>query len=393
MSDMLTLNRIISLVFLGTSLSTPVLAFETKATHAVIMDFDTGIFLYEKNAEQPMTPASMTKMMTAYLVFERLKDGRLSLDDEFTVSVNAWQKGGAASGGSTMFLEPNSKVRVEDLLKGVIVLSGNDACIVLAENTSGSEDAFAKEMTQKAQELGLTSANFTNVTGLYNENHVISAKDLAQLAAMIIRDHPEFYAFYSIPSYEWNDIRQPNRNPLLSRFEGADGLKTGHLEISGYGLTGSALVNGERRIVVLNGAESIRERGEISERLMRAAFREFDTATPFKAGDEIARAPVWLGNEESVALTLAEDFSFGYEIAMEKKLEAQIIMNGSITAPVKEGVEVGRLVVSGPDGFQKETSVFTRNGVGKVGIFNRALEGLASMLTPDETPHTTSGTP
>lgn len=386
-------DRIITLFLFGTALSAPALAFETKATNAVIMDFETGIVLYEKNAQEPMTPASMTKMMTAYLVFERLKDGRLSLDDEFTVSVNAWQKGGAASGGSTMFLEPNSKVRVEDLLKGVIVLSGNDACIVLAENISGSEDAFAEEMTEKARELQLSSANFTNVTGLYDEDHVISASDLARLAAHIIRDHPEYYTFYSIPEFEWNGIKQPNRNPLLKRFEGADGLKTGHLEISGYGLAGSALVDGERRIVVINGAETIRERGEISERLMRAAFREFDTATPFKAGEEIARAPVWLGTKESIALTVPEDFSFGYEIASGKKLKAKLVMNEGLTAPIKAGSEVGMLVVTGPDDFYAKARVVSMEDVSKAGLLDRALEGLATALNPQNTSQDGTGMP
>lgn len=379
---MIRTRRIASLAALATLFATPAMAFETEASHAVILDFDSGIVLYGKNAETPMTPASMTKMMTVFLVFERLKDGRLSLDDEFTVSVNAWRKGGAASGGSTMFLDPNSKVRVEDLLKGVMVLSGNDACIVLAENISGSEEAFAAEMTARAQELGLSSAHFKNVTGLYDEDHKISALDLAKLASMTISNFPEYYEFYSLREFEWNGIKQPNRNPLLSAFDGADGLKTGHLEISGYGVTGSAVMDDERRIIVINGAKSIADRSQISERVMRAAFREFDVSKPVKAGDELAKAPVWLGESKTVGLALAEDLVFGYEISQRSKLNSKIVLDGSVTAPVVAGQPLGKLIITGPDDFQIERPVVAMEAVGKAGIFERALEGVATLINP-----------
>ena len=212
-------------------------SLNTKAEYAYIMDAGTGLTLYSKRGEEPMVPASMTKIMTAHMVFDLLRQGRLSLDDEFVVSEKAWREGGTTSGGSTMFLEVGSKVRVEDLLRGVIIQSGNDACIVLAEGISGSEDAFAASMTQRAHELGLTSAHFKNSTGLYDPEHVISAADLAKLAYLTINEFPEFYKLYAETEFTWNAIRQPNRIPLLGEVEGADGLKTGHLEISGFGLS------------------------------------------------------------------------------------------------------------------------------------------------------------
>ena len=267
-------------------------AYETTADHALIMDNETGIVLFEKDAENPMIPASMTKIMTAYMVFERLSDGRLSEDDTFTVSERAWREGGWASGGSTMGLAIGSEVSVIDLLRGMIVQSGNDACIVLAEGISGTEEAFASEMTARAQELGLSTASFRNATGLLAEDHEISAYDLARLADLVIQQFPEYYALYNVRDFTWSGIRQPNRNPLLSRFQGADGLKTGHLEASGYGLVGSAIVDGERRTIVINGLESESARAQEAERMMRSAFREFSVATPYAAGDALGSVPV-----------------------------------------------------------------------------------------------------
>ncbi|MEO1407744.1 MAG: D-alanyl-D-alanine carboxypeptidase family protein, partial [Pseudomonadota bacterium] len=210
---------------------------QTDATHAAIIDHDTGTVLFEKNGHEPMIPASMTKMMTAQVVFDRLARGEISLSDRLVTSERAWREGGWASGGSTMGLQIGDDPTVEELLRGVIVLSGNDACIVLAEGLSGSEDAFAAEMTALAQSLGLSSATFKNSTGLDAEGHRISAVDLAKLAQMQIAQFPDYYAFYNERSYEWRNISQPNRNPLLGRVDGVDGLKTGHLSVSGYGLT------------------------------------------------------------------------------------------------------------------------------------------------------------
>ena len=279
---------------------------ESEASHAVIMDYATGDVLWEKDGEEPMIPASMTKMMTAHLVFDRIRTGELSPTDRFTVSENAWRKGGWASGGSTMGLAVGDQPTVEELLHGVIILSGNDACIVLAEGIAGTEEAFAREMTATAQRMGLTTASFRNATGLDDEGHRISAADLARLARLTIQDFPEFYEIYSQGSYEWRGISQPNRNPLLGRMDGVDGLKTGHLEVSGYGLTASAKRGEDRRIIVINGMPSESARAQEAERLMRLAFSAFETRTLSADNLVIPPIPVWMGESEFVDAELGE---------------------------------------------------------------------------------------
>ena len=239
----------------------PAHAIDIKAREYILMDFQTGTVLEAKNADTKMPPSSMSKLMTAYLVFEALKNGKFSLDEQLTVSRNAREVGGAASGGSTMFLAPNSQVRVEDLIRGMIIQSGNDACIVLAEALAGSEQTFADLENAKAKELGMTNSHFTNATGLPDEQHFMSAHDLAILAKRIIVDFPEYFPIYSETSFTYNNITQGNRNPLLYRAgSGADGMKTGHSSVGGYGLTGTAIRNGRRLIMVANGMDSIKAR-------------------------------------------------------------------------------------------------------------------------------------
>ena len=237
-------------------ISNPSKALDIKAREYILIDFQTWTVLAEKNADEPMPPSSMSKLMTAYMLFEAIHSGAISLDDYFVVSENAWRKGGAASGGSTMFLEPNSRVRVEDLLRGIIVQSGNDACIVVAEEMAGTEDTFAVQMSERALEIGLKGSNFTNSTGLPNPEHFMTARDLATLARRIIKDFPEYYSLYSEREFTYNDIKQYNRNPLLSIPGKADGLKTGRTSIAGYGLTASAMRDGRRLILVANGMQS-----------------------------------------------------------------------------------------------------------------------------------------
>lgn len=360
----------------------PASAFETSAKQAVIMDFETGEVLFAKNAFEPSYPASMTKMMTAYMVFERLKDGRLQLDDTFTVSENAWRKGGAASGSSTMFLNIDEQVTVDELLKGVIIQSGNDACIVLAEGISGSEEAFAAEMTARAKELGLDTLEFRNATGWPNPEHQISVYDLAQIAELTIRNFPEFYEIYSISEFTHNGIRQYNRNPILSSFQGTDGLKTGHTEASGYGLTASAEVDGERRIVVLNGLASETDRATESERLMRSAFREFSIARPFTADDVVAEVPVWLGKQDTVPVLVAEDLVFGYTSVEKAELSSELVLNDALRAPIAEGQVVGSLVVTGPSGEIKSVPVVAGATVEKKGLLAQALQGIGVVVSP-----------
>ena len=366
-------------------------AYETTADHALIMDNETGIVLFEKDAENPMIPASMTKIMTAYMVFERLSDGRLSEDDTFTVSERAWREGGWASGGSTMGLAIGSEVSVIDLLRGMIVQSGNDACIVLAEGISGTEEAFASEMTARAQELGLSTASFRNATGLLAEDHEISAYDLARLADLVIQQFPEYYALYNVRDFTWSGIRQPNRNPLLGRFQGADGLKTGHLEASGYGLVGSAIVDGERRTIVINGLESESARAQEAERMMRSAFREFSVATPYAAGDALGSVPVWLGSAETVGLVVDQDVQIGFENASRRDLKAEIVLPVSISAPVTAGDVVGSLMISNGDVVLAEYPVSVAESVSKKGLIARAFEGLATLIAPSSSPASAEG--
>lgn len=353
---------------------------ETEASHAVILDYETGEILFSKNGDAPMIPASMTKMMTAQVVFDRIQRGEVSLEDRFTTSERAWREGGWASGGSTMGLGIGDAPTVAELLRGVIVLSGNDACIVLAEGLSGSEDAFAREMTALAMDMGLTSATFENATGLYGEAHRISAADLARLAAFQINDFPDLYRLYAQPSYEWRGISQPNRNPLLGSFDGADGLKTGHLEVSGYGLTASAERDGVRRIVVLNGMDSEAARAREAERLMRLAFSSFETKTIRPDGDALGRIDVWLGDQTEVRVALAEPVSVtAHKRALEQAV-FEIVYDASLEAPIASGDTIAELVVTVPGRAPVRAPLVAMDDVQPLDFFGRVAEGLRLTL-------------
>lgn len=368
-------------------------AFETQADHAIILDYETGAVLYSYESEAPMVPASMTKIMTAYMVFERLSDGRLSPEDTFTVSERAWREGGWASGGSTMGLAIGQEVSVADLLHGMIVQSGNDACIVLAEGISGSEEAFADLMSARAQEMGLETAHFENATGLFEEGHEISAHDLARLAQMTIENFPNYYRIYNVRDFEWNGISQPNRNPLLYRFNGADGLKTGHLSQSGYGVVGSAEVDGVRRIIVLNGMESETARAAESERIMRAAFREFSLSEPFADGAEVGMVPVWLGSSDHVSAIIREDVVIAYESAARNDLSADLIVPDMLSAPVSEGDEIGTLEIRNSAEVIGSFPVYAGSDVSRSGLLSRAISGVSALISPgsSEAPSEASG--
>lgn len=350
--------------------------FQSLAPHALIMDFETGIVLYEKEAREPIAPASMTKILTAQIVFERLKEGSLTLDTEFTVSEGAWRRGGAASGSSTMFLDVNSSVRVEDLLKGVIIQSGNDACIVLAENISGSETAFADLMTAYARELGLTSVNFKNATGWPDPGHVISTLDLGRLAERTIREFPEFYDLYSEPDFTWNGITQGNRNPLLGRFDGADGLKTGHTEISGYGLVASAERAGTRRIMVVNGLESRAQRRLESQRMMSAAFEQFRILDILDPEEVAGKVPVYMGKSEFVSVKSVEGIKIGTDRSIEKDIKIEFVSRATVPAPIKTGDEIAELIVTQPGREPVSYPLVAAEGVEKKSFIGRALAAL-----------------
>ena len=348
----------------------------TNAPYAYIIDGDNGIPLYSKNGDEPMVPASMSKLMLYYMVFERLKAGRLTMTDEFNVSEHAWRTGGAGTDGSTMFLPIHSKVTVQDLLKGAIIVSGNDACIVLAEGLFGSEEAYARQATSRGKELGLTGSTFANSTGLDDPRHRMSAHDIALLAYRIIKDYPEFYPMFSEPEFTFNNTRQYNRNPLLRELQGSDGVKTGHLKISGFGLVGSAVREGKRRIIVLNGLGSETERKTEGPRVMRSAFLDFTSATLVKKGAEVAVADVWLGEEEKVSLVATEDYAIGLHLDAVDKVKGEVVYKGPLSAPIKEGDVVGELIITAPGTAPRKIPVAAGKAVNQLGFFGKAMLGL-----------------
>lgn len=353
--------------------------FPTPARHLIIIDHDSGEILYEKNAHIPMAPASMTKIMTATVVFDRIKSGALSLSDMLDVSEDAWRRGGAKSGSSTMFLDLNSQASVSDLLRGVIVQSGNDACIVLAEALAGSESNFAKMMNDKAKELGLTTANFKNSTGWPDEEHVISAYDLARLASHTINEHPELYKIYAERSFKWNGITQPNRNPIFG-VDGADGLKTGHTVVSKYGFVGSAVRDGKRRIFVVNGLESKAQRRSESRRTMNAAFTAFNSYSLFKSGDKVGSADVYMGNEAKVPLIAKSDINAGLHKAQRSDLKVTIKYQGPVPAPVAEGDQIAELVISASGMADRTVPLYAGASVARKSFFGRFIAGTLQKI-------------
>ena len=357
------------------ALSQSAFAIETSAREAYLIDYTTKTVLINKDAEVSMPPASMSKIMTAYMVFERLKDGRLSLDDKLPVSEKAWRKG-----GSKMFVEVGKEISIHDLLRGIIVQSGNDACIVVAEGLAGSEENFALEMTAKAREIGMENSTFANATGWPDPGQRMTAKDLAILADRIITDFPEFYDVYSEKSFTWSGITQGNRNPLLYKNLGSDGLKTGHTEEAGYGLTASAK-QGERRIImVLNGMGSTKERAEESARLVSWAFREFDNFELFKAGETVDTADVWLGKEKTIDLVPEEDLLLTLPRNAKNKMTATVNYVGPIQTPIEKGERLGTLTIAAPEIDTVEIPLVAANSVEREGGFSRIVSALNYLI-------------
>lgn len=358
---------------------------DTQAREAILFDTSTGTVLLDKNADQSMPPASMSKIMTAYLLFESLKEGRVSLDDTFRVSETAWRKGGAASGSSTMFLPPNSEVRVEDLILGIIVQSGNDACIVVAENLAGSEEAFARQMTDKARELGMMNSTFANATGWPDPGQRMTARDLGILADKIVTNFPEFYHYYSVKEFTYNGIRQTNRNPLIYGFPGADGLKTGHTQEAGYGLTATAKRKDQRLVLVVNGLPSKKARATESARLLDWAFREFGNYELFKAGEVVDVAPTWLGTDPTIELKINQDVRLTMSKKSRRKMKVSVQYQSPIPAPIVAGQEVGKLVVEAPNFETIEVPLTAGNGVEQLGLFGRLGAALEFLLWGEST--------
>jgi len=352
---------------------------DTEAREAFLLDAVTGTVLLDKNGDRAMPPASMSKIMTVYAVFDRIRQGRLSLDDTLTVSERAWRMG-----GSKMFVELGSEIRVEDLLRGVIIQSGNDACIVLAEGLSGSEEAFARELNTLAEEIGLRDSQFRNATGWPAEGHLMSARDLAHLAARMIDEFPDLYHYYSETEFTWHDITQGNRNPLLYRNIGADGLKTGHTQEAGYGLTASAVQDGRRLILVVTGLESQRQRAEEAERLMRWGFREFDNFELFEAGSVIDEAEVWLGSQAQVPLVAEKDVLVTLRHADRAEVKATIVYDGPIAAPITAGQQVATLHISAPGIAAHEVPLVAGADVAEAGHFRRIYQKARHLLLERE---------
>ena len=384
MEDSLSFVRPFAGFFLGAVLSTisPVWAqapFETEADYAIIMDYRTGEILFEKDARTPTAPASMSKLMTVAIIFERLKDGSILLSDEFDVSEKAWRMG-----GSKMWVRVDTKISVENLLRGVVVQSGNDACIVLAENTAGSEDAFAELMNRKAREWGMNDSTFANATGWPDPNQKMSMKDLALLTRKIIHDYPEYYALFAETEFTWEKIRQPNRNPLFDTVNGVDGLKTGHTEESGYGLVGSAVQDGERRIIVVNGLSSERERATESARVMRIAFNDFTTKGFYEPGDIVGEASVFKGKQRTVPLITAEKVSMTLHRSMLDRSKSTVIYQGPVEAPIRENQQIGLLRVEIDGGQVKEFPLYAGQAVKEVGVLGKIGFAAKKLLTKPE---------
>ena len=346
--------------------------------HIAIMDHGTGQMLYCRRCEEPMVPASMSKLMTMLIAADALRAGKLKLNTMTNVSEAAWRLG-AQSDGSHMFLELNSQVSIENLLKGVVIVSANDACIALAEAIAGSEAAFVDLMNKRGAELGLSSAQFRNVTGLPDPDHLISAQDLAKLASVLIREYPELYRFYAERTFTYNGKTQENRNPLLGKFAGADGVKTGHTSTSGYGLVGSATVNGQRRIIVFNGLASMAARSVEAQSLMKAAFFDFSITDVFAKDAVVGEAEVWLGARKSVQLVTQQPIQIGAHRTVRSALKASIVYDGPLIPPIKKGAVVARLVIEG-GGVRQEFPLVAARTVWRANPLARAGFGLGQII-------------
>ena len=359
----------------------PAAALEILAREAILAEESTGAVLLEKNADELMPPSSMSKVMTVYMVFDRLAEGTLALDDTFLVSEKAWRKS-----GSKMFIEVGKRVTVEDLLRGIIVQSGNDACIVVAEGLSGSEEAFSAEMTERGREIGLRASVFKNSSGWPEEGHVMTARDLAWLAHRTIRDFPQYYHYYAETNFTYNGIRQGNRNPLLYRDMGADGLKTGHTAAAGYGLVASSERDGRRLILVINGLKGPNARLREAERLLDYGYRAFGSYALFENGATVTDADVWLGDAPTVPLVIENDLAVTLLRASRRKMEVKVVFEGPVPAPIARGEPIAKLVVSAPGTTPIEVPLVAGADVGKLSMFRRLSAAIGYLVWGSDSP-------
>ncbi len=347
----------------------------TKAKYAVVMDYNTGDILYSKKSNQKIYPASMSKLMTLYILFEELSEGSIDLESEFYVSKKAWKKG-----GSKMFLEVGSKVKVNDLLKGIIVQSGNDACIVIAEGISGDEDTFAELMNLKAKEIGLENSNFVNSTGWPDDNHYMTSLDLAILSKRIIKDFPEFFIMFKDKEFTFNSIKQFNRNPLLYSYQYSDGLKTGYTEISGFSLAATAKKSNRRLIAILSGLDNVKERKEETIKVFDWAFRNFTNIKLFSKNDNVISADVWLGKKAIIDLIVPEDVLFTLDKKNYKKYEARVKYDNPIVAPIIKDNIYGKLIISDTIKGDIEYPLVAKESIKKAGIIKKISSAFSYLI-------------
>ena len=349
-------------------------AIESIAKTALLIDLSTGEVLLDKNSEERTYPSSMTKIMTALMAFEKIKDGTLSMDQEFLISKKAWKMG-----GSKMFIEVDKKVKVSDLLLGVVVQSGNDASIAIAEGISGSEETFAIEMNNLAKRIGLTNTNFVNSSGWPNDNHYTTAKDLAKIAEYTLNEHPELYKMYAITEFTYSGIKQDNRNPLLYSFDGADGFKTGHTQAAGYGLVGSAERGDRRLLLVLNGLETSRSRAQEALRLMDWGFNNFQLVDFYKKGEVVIEATTWLGKQEKVKLSSQQDISVSIPKTHLSDMKVEVLIEEPIPTPISINDQVGLVQISYAD-KKIQYPLLASENIEQKGFFSRITSALYYLV-------------
>ncbi len=370
----LLLMSFISILSISENIANAV-EIDTKAKNAYILDYDTGAVLFEKNSQEKMPPASMSKLMTIYIVFEALRAGTINLDTTFIVSEKAWKKK-----GSKMFVEVGKSVSIMDLLKGIIIQSGNDACIVIAEGLSGNEDMFASQMNITAKQLGLNNSNFTNSTGWPDSEHYMSSRDLAELSRRLILDFPEYFYLFSEKTYTYSNIKQSNRNPLLFSYPLSDGLKTGYTEASGFGLTATALKGNKRLILVVNGLNSAKERKKESIRIFDWAFRSFININLFTSNEVVTQADVWLGEKDIVGLVSKESIKITLRKENLKNLTVKTVYESPIPSPIIKDKEYAKIIISDNATVIKEFPLYAKEDIKKAGPIKRIFSALSYII-------------
>lgn len=350
-------------------------AAETAAPHAILVDVGTNTVLMEKDAHSAIEPASMSKLMLLYMLFEHLAYGAVTMEDTFPVSEKAWRMG-----GSKMFVGVNTRVTISDLIRGIIVQSGNDACVVVAEALASSEMAFAQVMTDRGLELGLENSVFKNSTGWPDEGHVMTASDIANLSSRIIQDFPQYYRMFAETEFTYNDIRQTNRNPLLYTYPGADGLKTGYTEGAGFGLAASATRNGRRLVLVIGGLTDEQQRAREAERLLDWGFREFANYSLFRPGEVVVEAPSWLGDKETVPLVIQSEVTLTMSRAARRQMKVKAVYQGPIPVPIRSGEQLATLVIEAPDMKTIELPLYAGEDVGRLGLVRRFGAALGYLI-------------